>query len=58
MGFKMTKNLYENKLTPGRYPVQNICPPKKNGVIFLFDFFNRQNMPSTSKEYDPHGGPV
>ena len=23
-------------LTPGRYPVQKICPPRKNGVIELY----------------------
>jgi len=31
MGFMMIKKLFEKHLTPGRYPVQKICPPK-NGI--------------------------
>ena len=31
--------LYERHLTPGRYPVQNICQQKKTFVKFLFKFW-------------------
>ena len=32
MGVKMIQKLYETHLTPGRYPVHKICPPKKRRI--------------------------
>jgi len=33
-GLQDDLKISETHLTPGRYPVQKICPPKKNGVLF------------------------
>ena len=55
MGFKMISKLYEKHLTPGRYPVQQICPHIKTASIFfdqsdgeLSRIVNRRTRPSES----------
>jgi len=39
LGFKMIEKLYEKHLTSGRYPVQKICPSKKQDLYYFYEIF-------------------